>query len=702
MPGDAPAPAPAPAPRSSVRWRLLLAFFGVSSFAVIGGAVAIFAFFKIEDVLERITDHSVPSALASLQLSREAERLVSAAPVLLTSTSQDEHQERASEIRDELARLGDILENLKQYHFDALVIEQIVSAVDWLTLNLISMETTVGNALAIGEQRKALTQNALEEASAMQLALEPEIDRFNNEIAGTADIANAPVMGTRTQADAPTRSGENVATLGPLMRLRFELMALADRLTSIGSIDDREILVAANKQFASSLDRLRVLADRLDSTLNADIIGHTSRFGTYVSGAKSVLRIRLLELDARQNARRLLTESTKASQQLSRTIEHLVSDTEEGISKAGAEARQERRTGTVLLIVVVILSLASSLLIVWLYVERSLIRRLTSLSKSMLSIARGNLQTAIPAGGTDEIASMADALTIFRAATAERAAAERARANLSRYFSPNLADHLAENPDTFELGGERRNLTFLFTDLAGFTPLVEKLDPAVVVSVMNEYIGGVSAIVFDHGGTVDTVVGDAVHAIFGAPLEQPDHAARAVDCALAIDSFTRTFAEDRASENIPVGITRVGVHTGSAIVGNFGGENYFHYTAHGDAVNTAARLETANKALGTRMCVSADTVALIPDFVGRPVGDLILKCKEKEISAFEPVDRNEAGSERLEAYLAAFKKIQAGDPECLRAFASYVGDYGNEPLANFHLQRLLAGRISTIIVLDET
>lgn len=697
-----PSEVPAQAPRSSVRWRLLLAFFGVSSFAILGGAVAIYAFFEIEDVLERITEYSVPSVLASLQLSREAERLVSAAPVLLASTTQDEHQERASEIRDDIAQLTDILDNLKRYHFDASVIEQIVSTVDWLTLNLISVETTVGNAFAIGEQRQALTQKALEAASAMQLALEPALDKFNDEIFGIDEAANAPASDPRTRRDAVTQSAKNIASLWPLMQLRFEVAALADRLASIGSIDDRQMLSAASLQFANSLDRIKTLANRLDVALQAVIVEHVTKLGTYVNGAKGLLRTRLLELDTRQNAQRLLTESTKASQQLTQTIDRLVTDTEEGISRAGAEARQERRTGTVLLIVVVILSLASSLLIVWLYVERSLIRRLTSLSNSMLAIARGNLKTAIPAGGTDEIASMADALTIFRAATAERAAAERARANLSRYFSPNLADHLADNPKTFELGGERRDLTFLFTDLAGFTPLVEKLDPAVVVSVMNEYIGGLSAIIFEHGGTVDTVVGDAVHAIFGAPLEQPDHAARGVSCTLAIDAFTRTFAEEKANDNIPVGITRIGVHTGSAIVGNFGGKSYFHYTAHGDAVNTAARLETANKALGTRMCVSADTVALIPDFVGRPIGNLILKGKAREICAFEPVDRDEAGSERLEAYLAAFEKLQAGDPGCLRAFASYVGDYGSEPLANFHLQRLLSGQISTKISLTET
>lgn len=685
-----PSEARVPPPRSSFRWRLLFAFFGVISFAILGGAVAIYAFAKIENDLERITDHSVPSVLMSLQLSRDAERLVSAAPVLLTSASHEEHRRQASKIRNDIARLKSVLDSLKQYRFDAAVTDQIASAVDWLTLNLISMETTVGNALAIGEQRKALTREALELTSVIQLALGSAPEKLTGEV-------DVPRAGMESYA----RSTQDIGSLRTALPLKFELATLADRLSSIGLIDGREELNFTRQQLGSATDRIKALIQQLGATLKPDIGEHAKRLYTYVGGSKSIARVRLLELEARQNAQRLLSESTEASQQLSRTIEAMVEDTREEIKKAGIEARQERRTGSAMLVIAVVLSLISSVLIVWLYVQRSLISRLTALSSSMLSIAGGELEATIPTGGTDEISSMADALTVFRAATAERMEAERARANLSRYFSPNLADHLAENPKTLELGGERRELTFLFTDLASFTTLVEKLDPAVVVSIMNEYIGGVSAIVFDHGGTVDTVVGDAVHAIFGAPLEQPDHAARGVACARAIDAFAKRFSDKKIKEGIPMGITRIGVHTGSAIVGNFGGENYFHYTAHGDAINTAARLETANKAFGTRMCVSADTVQFIPDFVGRPIGSLILKGKKNEIFAFEPIDPKQAGNERLTEYLEAFEELREGDPGCLRAFANYVAKYDNDSLANFHLQRLLAGNISTKISLTD-
>lgn len=292
-------------------------------------------------------------------------------------------------------------------------------------------------------------------------------------------------------------------------------------------------------------------------------------------------------------------------------------------------------------------------------------------------------------------------LNVLREADRRRATAERARTNLARYFSPNLARHLAEHPDTLELGGERRELTFLFTDLTDFTPLAETLDPAIIVEVMNGYIGGLSRIVFDHGGTIDTVVGDAIHAMFGAPLEQPDHAGRAVACAVELDRFAEDFAAQKQAIGLAIGHTRIGVHSGPATVGNFGGDAFFHYTAHGDAINTAARLENANKHLGTRICVSADTVAAIPDFAGRPIGTLVLKGKDIVIAAFEPINGEAVDEESVAAYRTAFAQLEASDARAVQSFAALVGRDGHDPLARFHLKRLLAGATGTRIVLAD-
>ena len=185
--------------------------------------------------------------------------------------------------------------------------------------------------------------------------------------------------------------------------------------------------------------------------------------------------------------------------------------------------------------------------------------------------------------------------------------------------------------------------------------------------------------------------------MFGAPVEQPDHAARAVDCALAIDAFASAFAAEKRAEGIPLGVTRIGVNSGDAIVGNFGGESYFDYTAHGDAINVAARLESVNKQLGARICVSASTVSEHHRFHGRPIGG----GKSEPLEAYEPLAQEASEDRSTTAYLAAYERLRAGDPAASRAFAAYVGEFGDDPLATFHLRRLLAGQSGARIELAE-
>jgi adenylate cyclase len=119
--------------------------------------------------------------------------------------------------------------------------------------------------------------------------------------------------------------------------------------------------------------------------------------------------------------------------------------------------------------------------------------------------------------------------------------AERARAQLSRYFSPSLADRLAASQDDIDLGAQRRDVTSMFTDITGFTTLAEGLAPPVLGQLLNEYMAGMTEIVFDHGGTLVRIIGDALSVLFGAPTDQPDHAARAVDCAMALDAYAEAF-----------------------------------------------------------------------------------------------------------------------------------------------------------------
>jgi adenylate cyclase len=281
-----------------------------------------------------------------------------------------------------------------------------------------------------------------------------------------------------------------------------------------------------------------------------------------------------------------------------------------------------------------------------------------------------------------------------------QAEAERAQALLSRYFSPNLADRLASDPDAVDLRGQWREITSLFSDIAEFTTTVETLDLEIIGPLLNDYLGGMTDIVFAHGGTVVKIIGDAIHVLFGAPADQPDHAAHAVACALDLDRYAQAFRTRWRERGVVLGVTRIGIEAGPAIVGNFGGDKFFDYTAYGDTVNTAARLEAANKQLGTRICVGESVASRVAGFKARPIGDLLLRGRKESLRAFEPLPSEIFEATATRAYLDAFAKLAAGDPLAMPAFAALLGLHSEDQLVGFHLRRLLNGASGARLVLD--
>jgi class 3 adenylate cyclase len=206
---------------------------------------------------------------------------------------------------------------------------------------------------------------------------------------------------------------------------------------------------------------------------------------------------------------------------------------------------------------------------------------------------------------------------------------------LERYLAPQVIDRIVEGQEAVKIGAEEREITVMVSDLENFSNLVATLPLEPFSKVINGYFDGLIEILWKHEAMIDKMTGDGLIVIFGAPIALPDHAARALACVKEIDLFAEAYRERMLAEHGIFGHTRMGLDSGIGLVGNFGGERRFNYTAYGEVVVIAARLEAANKAAGTRILFSAETKRMAGDPEGvRAVGDITLKGVPLPIAAF--------------------------------------------------------------------
>ena len=210
------------------------------------------------------------------------------------------------------------------------------------------------------------------------------------------------------------------------------------------------------------------------------------------------------------------------------------------------------------------------------------------------------------------------------------------RSAFQHYLNQSVMDQMLRDPERLKLGGEKKEMTVLFSDIRGFTSLSEKMTPEALVKFINGYLTPMTQIVFEQGGTLDKYIGDALMAFWGAPIDQPDHAVRACHAALRFNEKLSELKAVWKSEHLPEVDIGVGINSGSMIVGNMGSHLRFDYTVMGDAVNLASRLEGLNKEYGTRLLISESTYRLAQTtMLARRLGAVRVKGKKEPVGLYE-------------------------------------------------------------------
>jgi adenylate cyclase len=247
------------------------------------------------------------------------------------------------------------------------------------------------------------------------------------------------------------------------------------------------------------------------------------------------------------------------------------------------------------------------------------------------AIAAGNFNITVPVASRDELGVLTDSFNRMARSLREKEMIKRA---FTRYVAREVVEEILKDPENLVLSGERRQVTVLFCDVRGFTPLSERLSPEEVVLLLNDFYNLMIETTFKYDGTLDKFLGDAVMAVFGAPMAHPDHSARAIRTALAMQEGITGLNERRVRDGKEAIAVGIGVSAGEAVAGTVGTEDRMEYTVIGDSVNLAARLESNAKP--GQILISHRTYERVRDLVdARPLGRIRVKGKEEEVEVYE-------------------------------------------------------------------
>jgi adenylate cyclase len=413
-----------------LKGRLQLAFGAITLLVVIATGVGLYAFFQVGKSLQRITEEALPPALAASELSIRAEFIVGVGPALLASSNVDEINRLSASVTNELVNVTSILNQLRRADLDKAVLDAIAEAISNLGSNLALLQETTLEKVSAETRREALVEATFAAHREFDAIWEP---RFADMRSKVLRLQRALVSPSESQQDRRAELNnldQAILALLPLEQIRRDFSMTFEIALRASTTNDPKELAEFRNQAQRSIRSIDGLVSDIDPDLSTELFRPIARLRANVRGETNIFGLRQTELETTAKSKQLIAENTVLSAHLHNSVERLVTASREDIDTAALVANRAQQFNTNVLLSVSALAVISSLLIVWLYVGRNIVARLTQLSGAMLAIAAGRREIPVPAAGSDEVAAMGRAVEVFRrnAIELDHLLAERANA----------------------------------------------------------------------------------------------------------------------------------------------------------------------------------------------------------------------------------------------------------------------------------
>ena len=401
--------------RFGVRGRLLLSFIGISAFAVLTTGGAIYSFWVVQSLLDKVTEQRVPTALAAQELSSRVERSLAETSTLLSASTLEERSQSWGRISTELEAIDKLLLLLQSHEFAIDPLDLLRNNLGLLRSNLFTLYTLVGERITLTRHKDSLLDGMYKAQGEILNVLGPWITSANNNVQRLRSTINDDRVSSEDRSLAEKDLIESQTLLTSLQQTHQSITEIHHILIGMTAAEKYEDIEISKSRAQWSLEALATLSKVVESQLNLLILSEIQRFHLFIKGEDNMPSLRAHEITLINGGEKVKRQNIHLSQELTKLVEMIVRDTQSNISQATIQIHAVQKKISIILILLASMSLVCSLLIVWLYVGRNLIARLTALSNSMLAIAGGDLRGSLPVpGSNDEIGWMTEALVVFR------------------------------------------------------------------------------------------------------------------------------------------------------------------------------------------------------------------------------------------------------------------------------------------------